>query len=81
MKPTYDTLNDNITSRYSLLTLRRPTVKFAVENMSWQQKLSLYWQLYRTRKQLARLTRLQLHDIGLTADQAKQEAAKPFWRI
>ena len=34
---------------------------------------------HRTRKQLLRLTPLQRLDLGITLDQAKREAKKPFW--
>jgi uncharacterized protein YjiS (DUF1127 family) len=35
--------------------------------------------LHRTRKQLAHLDALQLHDVGLTADQAIAESRRPIW--
>ena len=35
---------------------------------------------YRTRKQLARLSPERLRDVGITPEQAKREAAKPFWK-
>lgn len=41
---------------------------------------SLFWQLRQTRKALLHLTREQLRDVGLTAEQARQEGLKPFWR-
>lgn len=31
------------------------------------------------RRKLANLSAAQLHDIGLTADQADQEASRPIW--
>ena len=34
----------------------------------------------RQRKQLARLDARMLADIGITAEQAKSEIAKPFWK-
>ena len=40
----------------------------------------LFWLRRRTRKALLNLTTEQLHDIGLTAEQARQEGVKPFWR-
>lgn len=41
---------------------------------------SLFWQRRHTRKALLHLTREQLRDVGLTAEQARQEGLKPFWR-
>lgn len=40
----------------------------------------LFWRRRRTRKALLGLSREQLRDIGLTAEQARQEGLKPFWR-
>ncbi|WP_426133098.1 DUF1127 domain-containing protein [Pseudomonas sp. PWP3-1b2] len=40
----------------------------------------LFWQRCHTRKALLNLTCEQLRDIGLTAEQARQEGVKPFWR-
>ncbi|WP_025856344.1 DUF1127 domain-containing protein [Pseudomonas sp. CHM02] len=40
----------------------------------------LFWQRRHTRKTLLHLTREQLRDVGLTAEQARQEGLKPFWR-
>ncbi|OPA96725.1 hypothetical protein BFW87_10395 [Pseudomonas fluorescens] len=41
---------------------------------------SLFWHRRHTRKALLTLTPEQLRDIGLTAEQARQEGLKPFWR-
>lgn len=41
---------------------------------------TLFWLRRRTRKVLLELTADQLRDIGLTAEQARQEGLKPFWR-
>jgi len=41
---------------------------------------SLFWRRLHTRKALLQLTREQLRDVGLTAEQARQEGLKPFWR-
>lgn len=41
---------------------------------------SLFWHRRYTRKALLRLTGEQLRDVGLTAEQARQEGMKPFWR-
>jgi|GEM_PF-114314 uncharacterized protein YjiS (DUF1127 family) len=40
----------------------------------------LFWHRRHTRKALLHLTREQLRDIGLTAEQARHEGLKPFWR-
>nr|WP_314564400.1 DUF1127 domain-containing protein [uncultured Pseudomonas sp.] len=41
---------------------------------------SLFWHRRQTRKALLHLTREQLRDVGLTAEQARLEGLKPFWR-
>ena len=45
-----------------------------------RNRWSLFWQRRHTRKVLLELTAEQLRDIGLTAEQARQEGLKPFWR-
>ncbi|WP_395611306.1 DUF1127 domain-containing protein [Pseudomonas sp. B22129] len=40
----------------------------------------LFWQRRHTRKALLHLTGEQLRDVGLSAEQARQEGLKPFWR-
>lgn len=40
----------------------------------------LFWQRRHTRKALLHLSREQLRDVGLSAEQARQEGLKPFWR-
>lgn len=40
----------------------------------------LFWHRRHTRKALLHLTREQLRDVGLTAEQARHEGLKPFWR-
>ncbi|MFR0692153.1 DUF1127 domain-containing protein [Enterobacterales bacterium AE_CKDN230030158-1A_HGKHYDSX7] len=42
----------------------------------WQQ----FWRRVRTRKQLLELSDAQLRDIGISREQAKLEAMRPFWR-
>jgi len=42
----------------------------------WQQ----FWRRVRTRKQLLELSDAQLRDIGVSREQAKLEAMRPFWR-
>jgi len=41
---------------------------------------TLFWQRRHTRQALLELTPEQLRDIGLSAEQARQEGLKPFWR-
>ena len=41
---------------------------------------ALWKRRYETRRDLARMDRHLLSDIGLTEAQARTEAAKPFWR-
>ncbi|MCK6189601.1 MULTISPECIES: DUF1127 domain-containing protein [unclassified Pseudomonas] len=41
---------------------------------------SLYWHRRHTRRALLTLTSEQLRDVGLSAEQARQEGLKPFWR-
>ena len=40
----------------------------------------LFWRRRHTRKALLHLTSEQLRDVGLTAEQARQEGLKSFWR-
>lgn len=35
---------------------------------------------YRSRRQLGKLGACMRRDIGITAEQAREEARKPFWR-
>ncbi|MCB1772923.1 MAG: DUF1127 domain-containing protein [Gammaproteobacteria bacterium] len=44
------------------------------------QLLACWLERYRQRRALARLDEHLLRDIGVTADQAAVEVAKPFWR-
>ena len=39
-----------------------------------------FWQRLNTRRQLLTLTPEQLHDIGLDAEQARNEGMKSFWQ-
>lgn len=39
-----------------------------------------WWTRYRGRRELARLDRRQLHDIGVREDCAQRESRKPFWK-
>ncbi|MBT2371645.1 DUF1127 domain-containing protein [Pseudomonas fluorescens] len=41
---------------------------------------ALFWHRRHTRQALLELTPEQLRDIGLNAEQARQEGLKPFWR-
>lgn len=40
----------------------------------------LFWRRRHTRKALLDLTTAQLRDVGLTAEQARHEGLKSFWR-
>ncbi|MGB3127509.1 MAG: DUF1127 domain-containing protein [Pseudomonas sp.] len=40
----------------------------------------VFWHRRHSRKALLTLTCEQLRDIGLTAEQARREGVKPFWR-
>jgi uncharacterized protein YjiS (DUF1127 family) len=40
---------------------------------------ALFWHRWHTRQALLELTPEQLRDIGLSAEQARQEGLKPFW--
>lgn len=42
----------------------------------WKQ----FWRRVRTRRQLLELNDDQLRDIGISRDQARIEALRPFWR-
>lgn len=39
-----------------------------------------FWQRFNTRRQLLELTPEQLRDIGLNAEQARNEGLKAFWQ-
>ncbi|MEL6266942.1 MAG: DUF1127 domain-containing protein [Pseudomonadota bacterium] len=55
-------------------TARRVTLaRLATMIVVWQQRM-------RARRRLAEMNDHALRDIGLTRDQAWEEAAKPFWR-
>ncbi|MEB0043843.1 MULTISPECIES: DUF1127 domain-containing protein [unclassified Pseudomonas] len=41
----------------------------------------MFWLRLRTRRALLDLTPQALEDIGLSREQARQEALKPFWRV
>ena len=44
------------------------------------QVLRLWYQRAKQRRQLSRLTLRELDDVGIDANAAAAEAAKPFWR-
>ncbi|TBU73147.1 DUF1127 domain-containing protein [Phytopseudomonas daroniae] len=50
-----------------------------------REALTHRWKLFirrlMTRGALRELSDAQLHDIGLTRDQARQEASLPFWKL
>ncbi|MDY7536167.1 DUF1127 domain-containing protein [Pseudomonas sp. Bout1] len=41
---------------------------------------AMFWRRMHTRKTLLGLTPEQLRDVGLSAEQARREGVKPFWR-
>ena len=47
-----------------------------LQESRWQQ----FWRRLRTRKQLLELSDQQLRDIGISREQARLEAMRPFWR-
>ena len=40
----------------------------------------MYWHRARTRRALLKLDAQQLRDVGLSAEMARHEGCKPFWR-
>ena len=42
---------------------------------------ALFWRRLATRRALLELDDAQLQDIGLTREQARAEALRPFWRL
>ena len=46
------------------------------EESRWRQ----FWRRVRTRRQLLELSDEQLRDIGISREQARIEALRPFWR-
>ena len=60
------------------VTLYRPLQRRTV----WRTALELIRHqraVYKTRQSLAHLTSDQLHDVGISPDAARQEAARAFW--
>ncbi|SDI34846.1 DUF1127 domain-containing protein [Pseudomonas panipatensis] len=51
-------------------------VSRGAQESRWQQ----FWRRVRTRKQLLELSDEQLRDIGISREQARIEAMRPFWR-
>ncbi|KAB0568573.1 DUF1127 domain-containing protein [Pseudomonas palleroniana] len=49
-------------------------------SMSTRCRWNLFWHRRHTREALLALTPEQLRDVGLTAEQAREEGMKPFWR-
>lgn len=46
----------------------------------WAKIARIWWRRARTRRQLRDLDDRLLADAGITRDQAREEAAKPFWK-
>lgn len=67
----------------STLTLRYPTATYPSSGSpgaSFWSILETWGRRAHQRRQLAQLSERQLDDIGISREQAQQEAAKPFWR-
>ena len=45
-----------------------------------ESRWGMFWRSRHTRKALLDLTSEQLRDVGLSAEQARHEGLKPFWR-
>lgn len=72
-------LSDVRLTLYQQELLEIPGVRTAprgAQESRWQQ----FWRRVRTRKQLMELSDEQLRDIGISREQAKLEAMRPFWR-
>ncbi len=52
-----------------------------VEALPGQSRWTAFWRRLRTRKALLDLDDAQLRDIGLSREQARAEALRPFWRL
>ncbi|WP_037458842.1 DUF1127 domain-containing protein [Skermanella stibiiresistens] len=64
-------------------TRHAPALPFATPAVSWSRlaELPAVWRRRAlTRRDLSRMDRHMLSDIGLTEGQALDEVAKPFWR-
>lgn len=69
-------------SKHSAQTLSAPVFRIELANpaqrllatlIAWQQR-------YELRRHLLEMDDHLLEDVGISRDQARQEAAKPFWR-
>lgn len=72
-------LSDVRLTLYQQELLEMPGVREAPrspQESRWQQ----FWRRVRTRRQLMELSDEQLRDIGISREQAKLEAMRPFWR-
>ncbi|WP_447754610.1 DUF1127 domain-containing protein [Pseudomonas nicosulfuronedens] len=72
-------LSDVRLTLYQQELLETPGVRAAAlgpQENRWRQ----FWRRVRTRKQLLELSDAQLRDIGVSREQAKLEAMRPFWR-
>lgn len=54
----------------------RAVVPRGPQESRWKQ----FWRRLRTRRQLLELSDEQLRDIGISREQARVEALRPFWR-
>lgn len=53
----------------------------ATRRSSLLRTLRSLWSLSRSRSALARLDKAQLEDIGVTAEEARKEAARSVWDV
>jgi len=53
----------------------------AAPRPSGMSRWAWFWLRLRTRRTLLELDAAQLRDIGLSAEQAREEGLKPFWRL
>jgi uncharacterized protein YjiS (DUF1127 family) len=62
--------------------VRRQTVpdRIGYEIRLWRRRLGLWRRRAAERRELLRLGARGYSDIGIRADDARREAAKPFWR-
>lgn len=55
----------------------RARTSSAAEDGRWHR----FWRRLQTRRALLNLDEQALRDIGLTREQAREEALKPFWKL
>jgi uncharacterized protein YjiS (DUF1127 family) len=69
-------------AQQELTTLQRPQLAgHASDKLPGSTRWQRFWLRLRTRRALLRLNADQLKDIGLTRQQALDEALRPFWKL